>query len=70
MRTQPCITVQKTQQGDLNKNPDINLTAGVIRTSTGHRGPAGVLQKHRIQGQSVSRCRGSLRAAFLSGSDS
>jgi hypothetical protein len=44
MRAQPRITVQKTQQGDLNKSPDINLTVGVIRTCRGHRGLAVVLQ--------------------------
>jgi hypothetical protein len=49
MRTQPCITVQKTQQGDLSKSPDINLTEGVIRTFRGHRGPAGVLSTTELR---------------------
>jgi hypothetical protein len=43
MKTQPCIALQKTQQEDFSKSPDINLTAGMIRTCRGHRGPAGVL---------------------------
>jgi hypothetical protein len=65
LRTQPCISVQKTQWRDFSVSPDTKLPSGTLSTSRRYARHSGVTQHTSISGKPQFRCRHGSRTGLL-----